>query len=64
VTINLAKGIGVELDAHASGGGVHSDVPTTIQGTQDDDTLRGRVNGGGPKLVLRSSGGGIHVREM
>jgi DUF4097 and DUF4098 domain-containing protein YvlB len=64
VTVNLARGIGVELDAHASGGGVHSDVPTTIQGTQDDDTLRGRVNGGGPKLVLRSSGGGIHVREM
>jgi hypothetical protein len=64
VTVNLASGIGVELDAHASGGGVHSDVPTTIQGTQDDDTLRGRVNGGGPKLVLRSSGGGIHVREM
>lgn len=64
VTVNIANGIGVELDAKASGGGVHSDVPITIQGTRDDDSLQGRINGGGPKLVLRSSGGGIHVNSM
>jgi putative adhesin len=64
VTVNLASGIGVELDAKASGGGVHSDVPITVQGTQDDDSLQGRINGGGPKLVLRSSGGGIRVRSL
>ncbi|HKR63523.1 MAG TPA: DUF4097 family beta strand repeat-containing protein [Thermoanaerobaculia bacterium] len=64
VTVNIASGIGVELDAKASGGGVHSDVPITIQGMQDDDSLQGRIGGGGPKLVLRSSGGGIRVRSM
>jgi len=37
VTVELAPSIGVELDAHASGGGVHSDMPMTIQGTHDDD---------------------------
>lgn len=64
VTVNLASGIGVELDAKASGGGVHTDVPILIQGTKEDDSLQGRINGGGPKLVLRSSGGGIRVRGM
>src|ERR1044071_2335396 len=64
VTVTLARNIGVELDAHASGGGVNSDVPITVMGRQDDDTLRGSINGGGPKLVVRSSGGGIHVRRL
>jgi Toastrack DUF4097 len=63
VTIELAPGIGAELDARASGGGVRSDVPVTIQGTRDDDSLVGRINGGGPRLVLRTSGGGITVRR-
>jgi hypothetical protein len=64
VTIALASGVAVDLDAHASGGGVSSDVPVTIMGKQDDDSLRGAINGGGPKLVLRSSGGGIRVKPM
>ena len=63
VTVELASSIGAELDAHSSGGGVHSDVPVTVQGSQDDDSLRGRINGGGPRLVLRTSGGGISVRR-
>lgn len=64
VTVNIAGGIGVELDARASGGGVHADVPVTIQGRQNDDSIQGRIGAGGPKLVLRSSGGGIRVRSM
>jgi DUF4097 and DUF4098 domain-containing protein YvlB len=63
VTVELAPGIGAELDARASGGGVRSDVPVTIQGTRDEDSLVGRINGGGPRLVLRTSGGGITLRR-
>lgn len=64
VTVNLAEGLDFELDARASGGGVHSDVPVLVQGKQDDDVLRGRIGDGGPKLVLRTSGGGIRVRGL
>ena len=63
VVVTLAPSIAVDLDAHASGGGVSSDVPITVQGRQDDDSLVGKINGGGPKLVLRSSGGGVRVRK-
>jgi hypothetical protein len=63
VTVNIASGIGVELDARSSGGGVHSDMPITIQGTKDDDSLQGRIGSGGPKLVLRSSGGDIRLEK-
>jgi DUF4097 and DUF4098 domain-containing protein YvlB len=64
VTVSLATGVKLELDAQASGGGVRSDVPITVRGKQDDDSLRGEINGGGPKLTLRSSGGGIRVKAL
>ena len=56
VTVSLAGGISVDVDAKASGGGVHSDVPVTVQGTQDEGEL--------PKLVLRTSGGGIRLKSL
>ena len=63
VTVELAPAIGAELDARASGGGVHADVPITVHGTRDDDSLVGRIGGGGPRLVVRTSGGGITIRS-
>ena len=64
ITVSIASNVAADLDARASGGGVSSDVPITIQGTMDDDELRGKINGGGPKLTLRTSGGGIKVRSL
>lgn len=64
VTVALAPSIRVNLDARASGGGVRSDVPVTVVGTQEDDEIRGQINGGGPKLTLRTSGGGVRVRAL
>jgi DUF4097 and DUF4098 domain-containing protein YvlB len=64
VSVSLPAGVNVDLDAHTSGGDVESDLPVTITGKQSDSTLVGKINGGGPQLVLRSSGGGIRVRKM
>lgn len=64
VTVSLSPNVAVELDARASGGGVHSDVPITVHGRQEDDQLVGKINGGGPKLTLRTSGGGIRVKSL
>ncbi|HEX2836036.1 MAG TPA: DUF4097 family beta strand repeat-containing protein [Thermoanaerobaculia bacterium] len=64
ITVALAENMKLELDARASGGGVTSDVPITVRGKQDDDSLQGQINGGGPKLTLRTSGGGIRVKSL
>jgi hypothetical protein len=45
------------------GCGVSTDLPVTIQGSIRRDTLRAKINGGGPELYLRTSGGGIHIRK-
>jgi DUF4097 and DUF4098 domain-containing protein YvlB len=63
VTVLLSRGIGADLDARASGGSVVSDVPITVRGSIEKDELHGKVNGGGPRLVLRSSGGSVRLRS-
>ena len=64
VTVLLSPAVSVDIDAHSSGGGVTSNVPITVQGTQERDSLRGRIGSGGPRLVLRSSGGGIRINPL
>jgi hypothetical protein len=64
ITISIAPNVSVDVDARTSGGDVDTDLPVTLLGTQDDSSLQGKINGGGPKLVLRSSGGNIRLRKL
>jgi DUF4097 and DUF4098 domain-containing protein YvlB len=63
VTISLPANVNVDLDAHTSGGDVDSELPVTMVGKHSDDSLVGKINAGGPQLVLRSSGGGITITK-
>jgi DUF4097 and DUF4098 domain-containing protein YvlB len=63
ITVRVGSNVALDIDAHTSGGDVNSDVPVTILGKQDDSSLNGKLNGGGPKLVLRSSGGDIRLQK-
>ena len=64
ITVTVAPNLALDVDAHTSGGSVDSEVPITILGRQQESSLEGKINGGGPRLVLRSSGGGIRLRKM
>lgn len=63
VTVRLAPHIAVTVDAKTSGGRVVTEVPVTVEGTLSRSALKGTLNGGGPTLVLRTSGGSIYLRE-
>ena len=63
VVVELPANVGAAVDAHSSGGGIDSDLPVTIMGHKEDDSLVGTIGGGGPKLLLRTSGGGISLRR-
>jgi hypothetical protein len=64
VHVSVDKTAAFRLDASTSGGGVDADGLTiTIEKTtRDRNKLAGAVNGGGPLVKLRSSGGGISIR--
>ncbi|SDR83945.1 DUF4097 family beta strand repeat-containing protein [Opitutus sp. GAS368] len=64
VRVHIVKGAGFELDASTSGGDVRAEglTITIAKGGVGKSRLVGSVNGGGPRLKLRSSGGDISVR--
>jgi DUF4097 and DUF4098 domain-containing protein YvlB len=63
ITVHLPESAKVELDASASGGSVNTDFPVVVRGTLRRDSLQTAINGGGPLLYLRTSGGSIHLRQ-
>jgi DUF4097 and DUF4098 domain-containing protein YvlB len=63
VVVELPANVGAALDAHASGGGIDTDMPVTIMGHKEDDSLVGTIGAGGPRLTLRTSGGGISLHK-
>jgi hypothetical protein len=63
IRVSVEKSAAFRLDASTSGGGVHADglTITMENGGTGRSKLAGAVNGGGPTLKLRTSGGSIHV---
>lgn len=64
VRVTVDKATAFKLDASTTGGSVDAAglTLTTEKPNRDRSRLAGVVNGGGPLLKLRSSGGGISVR--
>ncbi len=64
VRVRVVKGAGFQLEASTSGGDVHAEglTITIDKGGVGKSRLTGTVNGGGPRLKLRSSGGDITIR--
>lgn len=65
ITCTLIPDVAVDLEAKTSGGRVSTDfvVESVIQGKAPKNRLEGRINGGGPLLKLRTSGGSISLQK-
>ncbi len=61
VTLYMDENVKANIDARTSGGRVSVDFPVKVQGKLSRSRLHGELNGGGPMLTLRSSGGGIRL---
>lgn len=60
ITVVTPSNAALTIDAETSAGSVRSDLPIS-RTSSDDDSLKGTINGGGTKLVLRSSAGSIEI---
>jgi DUF4097 and DUF4098 domain-containing protein YvlB len=61
ITIRLPGSAGADIHAETVAGSVHCDFP--FQGSLDDGTLDGTINGGGQRLRAETSGGDISIRK-
>lgn len=62
ITVYLAADIAVDLTAKTSGGRVRSDFD--VDGSVKKKSIQGTINGGGPALVLKTSGGSVKVKSL
>jgi hypothetical protein len=63
ISVRLPKDARFSVDAATSNGTVQSDFP--VQGGQTGKrSLKGEVNGGGSRLFLRTSNGGVAIRRL
>jgi DUF4097 and DUF4098 domain-containing protein YvlB len=64
VSVKLNPDIRILLDAQTSGGGISTDFPVVVKGSIGGNQLNAEINGGGPALVMRTSGGSIHIKKI
>lgn len=62
VSLRLPDKLAADLDAHTGDGHVRSDLPVTAT-SQSENDLRGKLNGGGQPLSIRSGDGTIEIRR-
>jgi len=63
VTLRVPENLNADLDAHTGDGRVHSDLPLTIVGAIKEDAVRGKLNGGGQTIELRTGDGNIDLES-
>jgi hypothetical protein len=61
VDLRIAESIAINLDASCSAGRLSSDF--TLNGRQDENRLKGTLNGGGPLVMVRASAGNVYLRK-
>jgi Toastrack DUF4097 len=64
VTVYIDPQVSVDVDASTSGGSVTLEIPVTVRGRLSRSSVSGMLNGGGPTLRMRSSGGSIRLRSL
>jgi carbon monoxide dehydrogenase subunit G len=62
ITAYLTKDVAVDLIAQTNGGRVSSEF--SVDGKKTKQSIRGTINGGGPEMVLKTSGGNVRIKEM
>ena len=61
VRVQIDPSASFSIDAAASGDSIQCDIPIEVRGKVSKSRLSGKVNGGGPTLTLRASGGTIRI---
>ncbi|GAC12672.1 DUF4097 family beta strand repeat-containing protein [Aliiglaciecola lipolytica] len=62
ITAYLLDDIEIDIDASTSGGRVRSEFD--VDGKIKKQSIRGQINGGGPRLELHTSGGSVSIKKL
>ncbi len=63
VSLEVPGGLAADVDLHTSDGHIDLDLPVTTEGKVRQNEVRGKLNGGGSLLTIRTGDGSIHLRK-
>ena len=63
IRVSLPGDMNANIEASTSGGHVSTELPMMISGRISHASLNGKLNNGGPDIILRTSGGNIVISE-
>ncbi len=64
IRLRLPDNLGADLDAHSGDGAVHVGFPVSASSTGNENSMRGKINGGGISIQLRTGDGDIKVEKI
>jgi len=63
IELAVPRNFGAEVDASTTNGSIKTDLPVLTTET-GRNSLRGKINGGGTRVRLRTTNGGISIRSL
>ncbi len=63
VTLDVPADLAADVDLHTGDGHIDLDVPVTTDGKIRESEVRGKINGGGSLLTIRTGDGSIRLRK-
>lgn len=63
VSLELPPDLSADVDLHTGDGHIDLDMPITTEGKIRENEIRGKLNGGGSLLTIRTGDGSIHLRK-
>lgn len=63
VTLEVPGTLAADVDLRTSDGHIDLDMPVTTEGTIKENEVRGKLNGGGNLMTIRTGDGSIHLRK-
>ena len=64
ITLRIPENFAADLDAHTGDGKITVDLPVIASGSIGTAEVRGKLNGGGEKLILRTGDGAIRIVRL
>ena len=63
VSLEVPGNLAADVDLHTSDGHIDLDMPVQAEGRIRQNEIRGKLNGGGSPLTIRTGDGSIHLRK-
>lgn len=64
VSLRVPSDLSADVDIHTGDGHIDLDLPVTVEGKLGSNTVRGKLNGGGSLLAIKTGDGSIRLEKL